>query len=49
MRLDKIINGSGCTVVKGCGHIEVNAICDDSRKVTHGSLFVAVKGFASDA
>lgn len=48
MRLDKIINGSGCTVVKGCGHIEVNAICDDSRKVTHGSLFVAVKGFTAD-
>lgn len=48
MRLDKIINGSGCTVVKGCGHIEVSAICDDSRKVTHGSLFVAVKGFTAD-
>lgn len=48
MRLDKIINGSGCTVVKSCGHIEVNAICDDSRKVTHGSLFVAVKGFTAD-
>ncbi|MBE6217124.1 MAG: UDP-N-acetylmuramoyl-L-alanyl-D-glutamate--2,6-diaminopimelate ligase [Bacteroidales bacterium] len=48
MRLDKIIRNSGCTVVKGCGHIDVSAICDDSRKVSHGSLFTAVKGFAAD-
>jgi len=46
MRLDKIIRDSGCTVVKGCSHIDVTAICDDSRKVGHGSLFTAVKGFA---
>ena len=48
MRLDSIIKDSGCTVVLGSDRIEVSAIHDDSRKVTFGSLFVAVKGFASD-
>ena len=48
MRLDRIIKDSGCVVMKGCGHIEVSSICDDSRKVVHGSLFVAVKGFTVD-
>ena len=48
MRLDSIIKDSGCTVVSGSDRIEVSAIHDDSRKVTFGALFVAVKGFASD-
>ena len=48
MRLDSIIKDSGCTVVLGSDRVEVSAIHDDSRKVTFGSLFVAVKGFASD-
>lgn len=48
MRLDSIILNSGCTLVKGDIHINVDAIFSDSRKVTPGSLFVAVKGFASD-
>lgn len=48
MRLDRILKGSGCTVVKGGCNTEVSAIYDDSRKVTPGSLFVAVKGFAAD-
>ncbi|MBP3563490.1 MAG: UDP-N-acetylmuramoyl-L-alanyl-D-glutamate--2,6-diaminopimelate ligase [Bacteroidales bacterium] len=48
MRLDRILKGSGCTVVKGGCSTEVSAIYDDSRKVTPGSLFVAVKGFAAD-
>ena len=48
MRLDKVIGNSGCTVVKGCGHIDVCSVCADSRKVSHGALFVAVKGFAVD-
>lgn len=48
MRLDSIIRNSGCTMMAGCGSIEVSAIHSDSRKVTIGSLFVAVKGFASD-
>lgn len=48
MRLDRIIHNSGCVVMKGCRHIEVSSICDDSRKITHGSLFVAVKGYSVD-
>jgi UDP-N-acetylmuramoyl-L-alanyl-D-glutamate--2,6-diaminopimelate ligase len=48
MRLDKIIKGSGAVIVEGSGSIEVGHICSDSRKVTAGSLFVAVKGFACD-
>ena len=48
MRLDRIISGSGCTIVAGSGITEIDAICSDSRKVTKGSVFVAVKGFASD-
>ena len=48
MRLDSMIRNSGCTVVKGCRSIDVCAVCADSRKVTHGSLFIAVKGYTVD-
>lgn len=48
MILDRIIRNSGCTVTSGNSDIEISAICNDSRKVTPGSLFVAVRGFASD-
>ena len=48
MRLDRIIRGSGCTITAGSAITEIDAIYSDSRKVTKGSLFVAVKGFASD-
>ena len=48
MRLDTIIHNSGSILVSGEGKTEINAICCDSRKVIPGSLFVAVKGFASD-
>ena len=48
MRLDRIITGRGCTVIGGNDRIEVTAIHNDSRKVTPGSLFVAVKGYAAD-
>ena len=48
MRLDRVIKDSGCVAMKGCGHIEVSSVCDDSRKVVHGSLFVAVKGYTVD-
>ena len=48
MRLDTIIKDSGSVLVCGDGKIEISAICCDSRKVIPGSLFVAVKGFASD-
>ena len=48
MRLDKIIKNSGATIVQGDCKVEVDSICCDSRKVSRGALFVAVKGFASD-
>lgn len=48
MRLDRILKNSGCEIINGCGHIEVSSVCDDSRKVVHGSLFVAVKGYTVD-
>ena len=48
MRLDRIISGSGCTVTSGNGLADVSAVCNDSRKVGPGSLFVAVKGYAID-
>ena len=48
MRLDRILKNSGCQFDSKDGAIEVSAVCCDSRKVTYGSLFVAIKGFASD-
>lgn len=48
MRLDRIISDSGVIAVKGNTAIEITAVCNDSRKVTEASLFIAVKGFASD-
>jgi UDP-N-acetylmuramoyl-L-alanyl-D-glutamate--2,6-diaminopimelate ligase len=48
MRLDKIIRNSNSTIVQGSCNVEVDSICCDSRKVSQGALFVAVKGFASD-
>lgn len=48
MILEKLISGSGCTLVRGRAEMEVTSVCNDSRKVTPGSLFVAVKGYASD-
>ncbi len=48
MRLDRIIQGSGVTAVYGDRSIEIASVCNDSRKATRGSLFVAVRGFASD-
>jgi len=48
MILEKILTGSNETVAKGRTDIDVTAICNDSRKVVPGAMFVAVKGFASD-
>lgn len=48
MTLDRILEGCGVISVEGNVSIEIKAVCNDSRKVVPGSLFVAVKGFASD-
>ena len=48
MILDKIINGCGTLKVDGNIAIDIAGVCNDSRKVVSGSLFVAISGFASD-
>ena len=48
MRLDRIIHGCDCSIIEGSTITEIDAICNDSRKVTKGSVFVAIKGFARD-
>ena len=48
MILEKVIAGSGVIAIEGHPHAEISSVCNDSRKVAHGSLFIAVKGFASD-
>lgn len=48
MKLNEIIIDSGVTAVYGNDSIDITSICSDSRKVTVGSLFIAVKGFAGD-
>ncbi len=48
MRLDRIIRNTGGIFTAGDSAAEIDSICCDSRKVTRGSLFVAVKGVAAD-
>jgi len=47
-RLQDIIKDSGVISVKGNSDLVISAICSDSRKVVAGSMFIAVKGYASD-
>jgi len=48
MRLENIIKDSGVTGVRGDFTLEITNICNDSRKVTPGAMFIAVKGHDSD-
>ena len=48
MTLDRIIEGCNVVAVRGNLSTEIRSVCNDSRKVAPGALFVAVKGFASD-
>ncbi len=48
MKLGKIIENSGAVVMKGSPDTEILAIADDSRKVSEGALFIAVKGCSVD-
>ena len=48
MTIERIISGCGATAANGDIRKEVTLVCNDSRKVVPGSLFVAVKGFATD-
>ncbi|MGM9735479.1 MAG: UDP-N-acetylmuramoyl-L-alanyl-D-glutamate--2,6-diaminopimelate ligase [Candidatus Cryptobacteroides sp.] len=48
MTVRSLTEGCGVVSLMGDGTAQVKSICSDSRKVTSGSLFIAVKGFASD-
>lgn len=46
--IDTIIEDSRSTIVCGNGETVITSICSDSRKVTPGAMFIAVRGFAGD-
>ena len=48
MRLEDIIRDGGTIETRGDLGIGIGSICNDSRKVTPGALFIAVKGHGSD-
>ena len=48
MKLNKILNNIPVTLKDLHNDPEITSVCFDSRKCTSGSLFVAVKGSASD-
>ena len=48
MKLNALIQDIGAVEIRGSLDIDVTAITGDSREVVPGSLFIAVKGFASD-
>lgn len=48
IKLQDILIGCDILQIKGNTDICISSICSDSRKVTEGALFIAVKGFASD-
>ena len=48
MKLNELIQEIGAVETRGRLDIDITAITSDSRAVTPGSLFIAVKGFASD-
>ena len=48
MRLSDVIKGTGAAILHGTQQTEISSICSDSRKVTPGALFIAVKGCATD-
>ncbi len=48
MKLGDIIQNAGAVKVRGDLGLEVSGICSDSRKVTPGAMFIAVKGHDSD-
>lgn len=48
MTLKEIISGINIVSVNGDTSTDISLVCNDSRKVIPGALFVAVEGFASD-
>ena len=48
MKLKDLLRGVCALESNVCPDTMIEAVCYDSRKVTPGSLFVAVTGFAAD-
>ena len=48
MKLKDFIQDIGAVETRGPLDIDIAAITSDSRAVTPGSLFIAVKGYAAD-
>lgn len=48
MKLAPLLAGTGIEVPDRLAGIEVTAVCNDSRRASPGSLFLAVKGFRED-
>jgi len=48
MKLSRLIEGAGCTLVKGDPETEITSLVYDSRKAGKGSMFVAMTGLTSD-
>jgi UDP-N-acetylmuramoyl-L-alanyl-D-glutamate--2,6-diaminopimelate ligase len=48
MKLEKLLKDIPVLACTADLELEINQVHYDSRKVTEGSLFVAVSGFASD-
>ena len=48
MNIREITEGCGTVLITGSLETEIKGVTDDSRKAGPGTMFVAVKGFASD-
>ena len=48
MILEEIISQCNAAAVSGPSGIDISAVCRDSRQVTPGAAFIAVRGFAGD-
>ena len=48
MKLSELIQHFDTVSVQGSADVEVTSVCSDSRKVTPGAVFIAVRGYASD-
>lgn len=48
MRLGELTKKSGAGIIFGDPSTDIKSICSDSRKVTAGALFIAVKGCSDD-
>ena len=48
MRLSDIIKNCGVISLTGSADMQIGAVCNDSRRVVPGSLFVAVNGCGND-